>query len=50
MLRIPRDQFTYQFAAMAEPVATVAAGDQFMVETHDTSTGRIHRPRMCRTS
>ena len=42
MLRIPRDQFTYQFAAMAEPVATVAAGDQFMVETHDTSTGRIH--------
>jgi len=42
MLRIPRDQFTYQFAAMAEPVATVAPGDQFIVETHDTSTGRIH--------
>src|SRR5215216_767434 len=43
MLRIPRDQFTYQFAATAEPIATVAAGDQFIVETHDTSTGRIHR-------
>src|SRR5215211_7454583 len=42
MLRIPRDQFTYQFAAMAEPVATVAPGGQFIVETHDTSTGRIH--------
>ena len=42
MLRIPRDQFTYQFAATAEPVATVAPGDQFIVETHDTSTGRIH--------
>src|SRR5215212_96856 len=41
MLRIPRDQFTYQFAATAEPVATVAPGDQFIVETHDTSTGRI---------
>jgi amidase len=41
MLRIPRDQFTYQFAAAAEPVATVAPGDQFIVETHDTSTGRI---------
>src|SRR5215216_2556803 len=42
MLRIPRDQFTYQFAATAEPIATVAAGDQFIVETHDTSTGCIH--------
>jgi len=43
MLRIPRDQFTYQFSARREPVATVAPGDQFVVETHDTSTGRIHR-------
>jgi amidase len=43
MLRIPRDQFTYQFSATAEPVATVAPGNQFVVETHDTSTGRIHR-------
>jgi amidase len=43
MLRIPRDQFTYQFSATTEPVATVAPGEQFVVETHDTSTGRIHR-------
>src|SRR5215207_818468 len=43
MLRIAGDQFTYQFSAQTEPVATVAPGDQFVVETHDTSTGRIHR-------
>jgi amidase len=43
MLRIPRDQFTYEFAATSAPVATVSPGDQFVVETHDTSTGRIHR-------
>lgn len=43
MLRIPRDQFTYQSSATTEPVATVAPGEQFVVETHDTSTGRIHR-------
>jgi amidase len=43
MLRIPRDQLTYHFSATTEPVATVAPGDQFVVETHDTSTGRVHR-------
>jgi amidase len=43
MLRIPRDQLTYYFSATTEPVATVAPGDQFVVETHDTSTGRVHR-------
>ena len=43
MLRIPRDQFTYEFSATSAPVATVSPGDQFVVETHDTSTGRIHR-------
>src|SRR5688572_14155437 len=43
MLRIPRDQFTYRFSATTEPVATVAPGEQFVVETHDTSTGRVHR-------
>jgi amidase len=43
MLRIPRDQFTYAFSATTPPVATVSPGDQFVVETHDTSTGRIHR-------
>jgi amidase len=43
MLRIPRDQYTYAFSATTTPVATVSPGDQFVVETHDTSTGRIHR-------
>src|SRR5829696_9584405 len=43
MLRIPRDQFTYEFSATSAPVASVAPGDQFVVETHDTSTGRVHR-------
>jgi len=43
MLRVPRDQFTYGFSAATMPVATVTPGDQFVVETHDTSTGRIHR-------
>ena len=43
MLRIPRDQFTYEFSAASTPGATVSAGDRFVVETHDTSTGRIHR-------
>ena len=43
MLRIARDQLTYEFAATTTPVATVAPGDRFIVETHDTSTGRVHR-------
>jgi amidase len=43
MLRVPRDQFTYAFSATTTPVAVVTPGDQFVVETHDTSTGRIHR-------
>src|ERR687897_3406959 len=43
MLRIPRDQYTYEFSAETAPVATVSPGDHFVVETHDTSTGRIHR-------
>ena len=44
MLRIPRDQLTYEFSAATKPVATVSPGDRFVVETHDTSTGRVHRP------
>ncbi len=43
MLRIPRDQLTYEFSATSQPVATVVPGDRFVVETHDTSTGRVHR-------
>jgi amidase len=43
MLRISRDQLTYEFSAETTPVATVSPGDHFVFETHDTSTGRIHR-------
>jgi amidase len=43
MLRIPRDRLTYEFSATTAPVATVVPGDEFIVETHDTSTGRVHR-------
>jgi amidase len=43
MLRISRDQLTYEFSSETTPVATVSPGDHFVVETHDTSTGRIHR-------
>jgi amidase len=34
---------TYAFSATTTPVATVSPGDHFVFETHDTSTGRIHR-------
>jgi amidase len=43
MLRISRDQLTYEFSVETTPVATVSPGDHFVFETHDTSTGRIHR-------
>lgn len=43
MLRIPRDQLTYEFSAATPPVARVAPGSRFVVETHDTSSGRVHR-------
>ena len=43
MLRIPRDQLTYEFSVAIKPVASVVPGDRFIVETHDTSTGRVHR-------
>jgi len=43
MLRIPRDHLTYEFSAATAPVARIAPGSELVVETHDTSTGRIHR-------
>src|SRR5689334_10070676 len=42
MLRISRDRYTYEFSAGSVPVATVSPGTEFVVETYDTSTGRIH--------
>lgn len=44
MLRIPRDRFTYEFSADTPPVARIAPGTSLVVETYDTSSGRIHRP------
>ena len=44
MQRITRDQLTYAFDPTAPPVATIRPGDIILVETHDTSTGRIHAP------
>jgi amidase len=43
MLRIPRDHLTYEFSATTEPVKRIAPGATLLLETHDTSTGRIHR-------
>jgi amidase len=43
LVRIPRDRLTYEFSAATEPVARVTPGTRFVLETHDTSTGRIHR-------
>jgi amidase len=43
MVRIARAQLTYHFAADTPPVATMRPGETLTVETHDTSTGRIHR-------
>lgn len=42
MTRIPRDKLVYGFDASTPPVATITSGDFITVETHDTSSGRIH--------
>lgn len=44
MLRIKRDQLTYAFDPSIPPVAAIRPGETIIVETHDTSTGRIHAP------
>ena len=44
MLRIPRDQYTYRFAADVPPVARVQSGERVIFETYDASTGRIRAP------
>jgi amidase len=41
MIRIARDQLTYQFSADLTPVATVMPGDLVVFETYDTSSGRL---------
>ncbi len=42
MTRIPRNKLVYSFDASTPPVATISSGDFITVETHDTSSGRIH--------
>lgn len=44
MLRLGRDNLVYGFDATMPPVATIQPGETILVETYDTSTGRIHRP------
>lgn len=41
MLHIPRDHYTYRFAADVPPVARIRPGDRVTFETYDASTGRI---------
>ena len=41
MVRIPRDQYTYRFAADVPPVVRIAPGEPVVFETYDASTGRI---------
>jgi amidase len=44
MVRLARDQLTYEFSAATPPVARIAPGETVVVETYDTSTGRVNRP------
>lgn len=43
MKRIVRDQLLYGFDASTPPVLTIEPGETVVVESHDTSTDRIHK-------
>ncbi|MEZ4499453.1 MAG: acetamidase/formamidase family protein [Thermomicrobiales bacterium] len=43
MTRIPRDKLVYGFGADTPPVVRISSGDFITLETHITSSGRIHR-------
>ncbi len=43
MLRVRRDQFTYEFSSKVPPIATIDSGETVVFETYDASTGRIRR-------
>ncbi len=43
MKRILRDQLIYHFDASTPPVLTIRPGETVVVESHDTSTDRMHR-------
>lgn len=42
MQRIARDQLIYGFSAETPPVLTIEPGERVLLETHDTSTDRLH--------
>jgi amidase len=44
LLRIRRDQLTYEFSPTVPPVATIEPGETVVFETYDASTGRIRKP------
>ncbi len=43
MKRIQRDQLIYHFDANTPPVLTIEPGETVVVESHDTSTDRMHK-------
>lgn len=43
MKRIARDQLIYGFDASTPPIITIDPGETVVVESHDTSTGRLHK-------
>ncbi len=43
MKRIQREQLIYHFDASTPPVLTIQPGETVVVESHDTSSDRIHR-------
>lgn len=44
MHRISRDQVVYHFDRDTPPVLEIEPGETVLLETHDTTTGRIHEP------
>ena len=44
MKRVPRDRYTFVFAAEVEPVLEVEPGEEVVFETLDSWTGRLTRP------
>jgi amidase len=43
VIRLTRDQLTYAFDRAIPPVVRIRSGETLTLETHDTSSGRIHR-------
>ncbi len=44
MKTIPREQLTYRFAADIPPVLSIDPGETIVMESFDTTTGRIRKP------